>query len=180
MKIYHFMSRLRFTDRKYAFKLMLTAFIGTHIPLIGLIVYLLADTGDTMSRSTCLLLILGLTLAGTAVTLWVLYGLVRPLKMAQRSLSKFLQHNTMPHLPEGYQDEIGILMRHINFIAAHMHTPDFETQQKIRANTAQIELLVNVINQKNTSPELAVYINDLQVSVNNQLEFTNGPVVKNA
>jgi|GEM_PF-1751596 len=180
MNIYHFMSRLRFTDRKYAFKLMFTAFIGTHIPLIGLIIYLLTDTSDTMNRSTCLLLILGLTLAGTALTLWVLYGLVKPLKMAQGSLSRFLRDNTMPQLPEGYEDEIGILMRHINFIAAHMHTPDFETQQKTRANTAQLELLANVINQKNTSPELVVYINDLLVAVNKQLEFVNAPIIKNA
>lgn len=86
----------------------------------------------------------------------------------------------MPHLPEGYQDEIGILMRHINFIAAHMHMPDFETQQKMRANAVQLQLLTTAISQKNTSPELAVYINDLQDAVNKQMDLVAAPVVKNA
>lgn len=174
------MSRLRFTDRKYALKLMFTAFIGTHIPLIGLIIYLLIAPSDTLSRSTCLLLILGLTLAGTALTFRIIYALVKPVKLAQRSLSNFLRNKTLPNLPEGYDDEVGVLMRHINYVATHMQETNADTLLQLKAAAAQIQQSLNRIVDNSLSEETTTYTQNIQTALDKQLELINALTTKNS
>ncbi|MEL6177904.1 MAG: EAL domain-containing protein [Myxococcota bacterium] len=95
----------------YLGKIMLVAFVGTHIPLMTLFGYALLST-DMGGEATLHVMVVALlaTLAGTAVTLVVLRALMRPIELAGNGLRQYLEQGTLPELPVHYTDEAGMLM----------------------------------------------------------------------
>jgi hypothetical protein len=47
MKIYHQLSNIKFL-KKYSYKFLFVAFIGIHIPLIGMIVFVISSQGEKL------------------------------------------------------------------------------------------------------------------------------------
>ncbi|MFT3823801.1 MAG: HAMP domain-containing sensor histidine kinase [Chitinophagaceae bacterium] len=112
--IYDRLSRIGFLSRSYTFKFLFVAFLGIHIPLIGLIVFVLFHPG-VVSTGFVLFLTLLLTLSATAITLLVLNGLLSPLRQSRHTLQDYLDKGHLPELPTHYTDEAGQLMQHIQF-----------------------------------------------------------------
>jgi signal transduction histidine kinase len=98
----------------------LSAFPGIHIPLIGLIIFILLKTG-VISTGTILLITLLLTLGATTATLFVLNGLLADLRQSRQTLQDYLSAHELPHLPVHYNDEAGQLMQHIQLTLTELN-----------------------------------------------------------
>jgi EAL domain-containing protein (putative c-di-GMP-specific phosphodiesterase class I)/GGDEF domain-containing protein len=107
--VYDVLSRVRWLG--YRGKMMLVAFIGTHIPLLTLLVafVLWLELGAGVA-----LVVIGIalaaTLAGTGLTLFILDRLLRPILLTSRALRRFVLHRELPDLPTQYHDDAGTLM----------------------------------------------------------------------
>ncbi len=112
MKLYHNLSQISFLKKSYALKFLFVAFIGIHIPLIGILFFVLFFE-QTISPTSILIFSLIMTLLATVVTLLVLKQLIRPISIASRSLDDYRNKRRLSILPTEYTDEAGLLMCNI-------------------------------------------------------------------
>jgi len=112
MKLYHNLSQISFLKKSYAFKFLFVAFIGIHIPLIGILFFVLFFE-HTISPASILVFSLIMTLLATAVTLWVLNRLIKPIATASRALDSYRDSRQLSDLPTEYTDEAGLLLCNI-------------------------------------------------------------------
>lgn len=97
--------------KTYTSKILLVAFLGTHVPLITLLAYYVINTGyDARMIVQTLLIALIATLAGTGATLYALHKLLAPVTLTSLCLKKYLNEKILPNLPVDYTDEAGTLM----------------------------------------------------------------------
>ncbi|MCW4116357.1 EAL domain-containing protein [Aurantimonas sp. MSK8Z-1] len=112
----------RFDHLSYRTKIMLMAFLGTHVPLIALVFYTTISDSWTWQR---LMSILGVTLlatlVGTAVTLFVLHQLLKPVVLTSRALRAYRSSRALMPLPVHYTDEVGTLMADATATIRHLH-----------------------------------------------------------
>ncbi|MES2560932.1 MAG: HAMP domain-containing sensor histidine kinase [Bacteroidota bacterium] len=113
MKLYQFLSSIKFLRKSYAGKFLFVAFLGIHVPLIGLLIYIGLSYNGFIEPMDLILITLGLTLGATAITLFVLNKLLQPVSMAKSSLEDYIQHNRIPDLPLNHTDEVGLLLSSI-------------------------------------------------------------------
>jgi diguanylate cyclase (GGDEF)-like protein len=113
--IYAQLSKLGF-PKSYLGKIVFVIFLGTHVPLIALVVYLLLSSsfgsGPALGVVTLLLVA---TLAGTAAALYALKGLLAPVRLASSSLREYLDSHKVSDLPVGFTDEAGRLMADVQY-----------------------------------------------------------------
>lgn len=119
-QMYEKLSRIGFLSKSYTFKFLFIAFLGIHIPLIGLVVFVLFRP-NSVNAFTVLLLTLVLTLGATATTLLVMNGLLMPLRKSRQALDNYLQKRELPHLPVHFRDEAGILMQNIQLTVTELN-----------------------------------------------------------
>ncbi|QSB25960.1 sensor histidine kinase KdpD [Flavobacterium sp. CLA17] len=112
MKLYHNLSQIGFLKKSYAFKFLFVAFIGIHIPLIGILFFVLYFDTE-ISPASILIFSLIMTLLATLVTLLVLKQLIRPIAIASKSLDDYRNNRRLSVLPTEYPDEAGLLMCNI-------------------------------------------------------------------
>ncbi|MBF4491683.1 HAMP domain-containing histidine kinase [Flavobacterium sp. JLP] len=112
MKLYHNLSQISFLKKSYAFKFLFVAFIGIHIPLIGILFFVLYSS-HTISPTSILVFSLIMTLLATLVTLLVLNQLIKPIAVASKSLDDYRNNRKLSVLPTEYTDEAGLLMCNI-------------------------------------------------------------------
>jgi diguanylate cyclase (GGDEF)-like protein len=115
LKVYAALSRLPY-PLSYQGKILLAAFVGAHVSLVPLGVYLLfgAPIGLGVALRV-LVLALVATLTSTAATLYALRALLAPVVLASEALRRYLSHNQLPELPTGYGDQGGRLMADVQF-----------------------------------------------------------------
>lgn len=90
---------------------MLVAFLGTHVPLLTLLLSFVISNSYSLGMATQVMIIALLaTLAGTAVTLYALNHLLKPVIFTSATLQNYLNTKTLPQLPTEYADEAGTLM----------------------------------------------------------------------
>ncbi|AFZ31981.1 diguanylate cyclase/phosphodiesterase [Gloeocapsa sp. PCC 7428] len=110
LQLYSFLSRLPLL-KSYKGKIMVIAFIGTHIPLLSLLIYFVNSTSFGLQLKLRIIVIaLVATLIGTALTLYALHNLLAPISLTFLGLRKYLLHKELPNLPTEFTDEAGILM----------------------------------------------------------------------
>jgi signal transduction histidine kinase len=112
MKLYHNLSRISFLKKSYAFKFLFVAFIGIHIPLIGILFFVLYYNHN-ISPTSILVFSLIMTLLATLVTLLVLNQLIKPISKASKALDEYRNSRKLSVLPVEYKDEAGLLMGNI-------------------------------------------------------------------
>lgn len=110
--VYPALSRISLLSRSYALKFLFIAFIGIHIPLIGIILYLLFGPSH-LQPLPIFLIVLVLTLLATAATLYMLNGLLTPLMKSKKALENYLEKRMLPNLPQHHSDEAGVLMQKV-------------------------------------------------------------------
>ncbi|GBF37080.1 putative bifunctional diguanylate cyclase/phosphodiesterase [Leptospira johnsonii] len=111
LNFYSYLSRIRIL-KTYSGKIMLVAFIGTHVPLITLLLFFVLSTvQDGPTAFKILGIALVATLAGTAATLLALHKLLAPVFLTSKSLNRYLSERELPDLPTTFQDEAGSLMK---------------------------------------------------------------------
>ncbi|TGM10734.1 GGDEF domain-containing protein [Leptospira selangorensis] len=110
LNFYSYLSKIRIL-KTYSSKIMLVAFLGTHVPLITLLLFFVISTVQDIQTA---LKILGIaliaTLVGTAATLFALHKLLTPVVLTSKSLNRYLSEREIPNLPTVFQDEAGSLM----------------------------------------------------------------------
>jgi diguanylate cyclase (GGDEF)-like protein len=115
-KVYALLSRLPF-PRSYLGKIMLSAFLGTHLPLIALVLYVLVAAPIELRQSLSILaIVLVATLLGTFATLYTLYALLRPVSLASKALCDYLDRGLIPSLPTAFTDQAGRLMADVQYV----------------------------------------------------------------
>mgnify|MGYP000210948758 CR=1 FL=1 len=107
--VYQKLSSVPFLKNNYAYKFLFVAFLGIHVPLIGLLLYAIG-TPQELSMWQTVSIVLVFTLLGTGVTLWVLKKLLKPVDLAKESLLKYVATKELPVLPTHYTDEVGLLL----------------------------------------------------------------------
>lgn len=112
MKLYHTLSKIGFLKKSYALKFLFVAFIGIHIPLIGILFYVLFFQ-HSISPASILVFSLIMTLIATALTLLVLNRLIKPIATASKALNEYRSSRKLSILPTEYSDEAGLLLRNI-------------------------------------------------------------------
>lgn len=112
MRLYRLLSSISLL-RSYAAKFLFVAFVGTHIPLIGLAFYL-ALAGKFEDLLPVFLVVLAFTLITTGGTLLALHHLLAPVRLADQGIAQYFAEKVPPHLPEQYADEAGRLLRNLN------------------------------------------------------------------
>ncbi|AWA30495.1 sensor histidine kinase [Flavobacterium magnum] len=112
MKLYAALSNLGFLKDRYAGKFLFVAFVGIHIPLIGLL-FFIAFYESKISPTSVIVIALALTLFATAVTLVLLKKLIAPIDAASKALENYRSTRTVPNLPVEYTDAAGLLMANI-------------------------------------------------------------------
>ncbi len=110
MNFYFFLSRLRYL-KSYKSKLMVVAFVGTHIPLLTLLFYFISTTTIALAvKLQVISIALLATLIGTAATLFALHNLLAPVGATAQALKNYWNQKRLPDLPTQYTDDAGILM----------------------------------------------------------------------
>jgi predicted signal transduction protein with EAL and GGDEF domain len=124
LRLYRWLSRFKILN--YGAKILVMAFIGIHVPLMALAAwYALQASPNWDALVEALAVTLAATLVGTAVTLWVLHQLLRPVAMTSRSLRAFCSTRERIALPTGFADEVGTLMADADQTLDHLaHTLD--------------------------------------------------------
>lgn len=157
--IYDKLSKIGFLSRSYTFKFLFIAFLGIHVPLIGLLIFVLLATG-VISTGAILLITLLLTLAATGATLLILNGLLAPLRQSQRTLQEFLQDHELPQLPMHYDDEAGQLMQHIQLTLTELNNVLEEKKDltallshDLRTPLRNVQTYAGMIQQQVLTPE---------------------------
>ena len=112
MKLYERLSQINFLKKSYAFKFLFVAFIDIHIPLIGMLFFVLYGS-KTISAHTILLFALVMTLLATVATLYFLKQLIKPIETASKALDNYRNERKIPALPTSFSDEAGLLMSNI-------------------------------------------------------------------
>lgn len=113
MGLYEALSRL--FPRSFSAKLLAVAFVGIHVPLLVLLLWICWQAnlaGKLMWQVIGVVLVA--TLLGTGVTLVLLRRLLEPLRDAADALDQYYAEQRLPLLPEQGDDELGRLLRGIN------------------------------------------------------------------
>jgi diguanylate cyclase (GGDEF)-like protein len=120
LALYTLLSK-RTGPKSYIGNIMMIAFVGTHVPLLTLLVHFILTSSLSVSiASRALLIALAATLIGTGVTLWALHSLLVPIRMVCEALRQYLNAGHLPQLPMEHTDEAGILMADTQRTVEHL------------------------------------------------------------
>ncbi len=113
MRLYRGLARV--FPRSFSARLMTVVFVGVHVPLLVLLVWM-ALSGHYQQETlwTVVAVVLAATLIGTVMAMVALYRLMAPLRQAAEALEAYYAEQRLPHLPDLGHDEIGRLLRSIN------------------------------------------------------------------
>lgn len=100
--------------KSYSSKFLFTAFVGTHIPLIGLLLFVLLFPNHRLDTFMSIILVLIYTLLAAAATLYVLNKLLSPIRLATKTMQEYENSQTILDVPVEYTDEAGILLSQIH------------------------------------------------------------------
>ncbi len=179
MKLYRTLSNVNFLKKSYALKFLFVTFIGIHIPLIGILFFVLYGH-HSISSNTILIFALLMTLLATAITLFVLKKLILPIEMASKALDAYRNNRTVSNLPLGFTDEAGLLLSNIqesiheneNYIKdkedlVHLLSHD------LRSFAANPQGLAQLILEENPTETVKEYAELIYQSTVQQFDFIN-------
>lgn len=102
-------------NNRFAFKVLACAFVGIHVPLIGMLVYLYSVPGIP-STLRILFGILVLTLAAAGVTLLVLNRMMRPIQTGNKAIHAYITSWQLQPMPKHTNDELGVLFQQVEYL----------------------------------------------------------------
>ncbi|MCI4568185.1 GGDEF domain-containing protein [Lysobacter sp. CFH 32150] len=110
MQVYRALSKV--FPHSFRAKLMAVVLVCTMLPIAVFTVWLLANNGaDPRRLLTGTVVAVLITLLGTAVSLLLIFQLLAPLRLVADAIGMYFSERKLPVLPEGGEDEIGVLMR---------------------------------------------------------------------
>lgn len=100
-------------------KVFIIAFVGTHIPLIAIIGYILYSSKQLSALSVFALALIS-TLVGTLLVLWSLHHLLKPITLVNLALKNYLEKGEVTSIPEDLDGKMGSLLRNLNYALTHI------------------------------------------------------------
>lgn len=116
---YHWCSRLQW-PKSYVGKFLFIAFVGVHVPLITMTIYVVLSLENWTLALPVLVVGLLATLFGTGLTLLFQKQLLAPIVVTAEALDRYTRDQTMPSLPMTYNDEAGLLMQNTQRCIGHL------------------------------------------------------------
>lgn len=177
MQFYSQLSKISFLKKRYAFKFLFVAFVGIHLPLIGLVFFVLFGK-EHFTAESAIYFILVVTLLATSITLWALKLLIKPIELASKALQKYRKKRIIPQLPTNFQDEAGLLLANIQ--SAVIENERFIDDKQdlvyllshdLRAFAANAKTLATLIVDEKGSAEVTEFTHLIEVSMTHQLEM---------
>jgi diguanylate cyclase (GGDEF)-like protein len=148
--VYVLLSRIGF-PKSYRGKVFFVAFVGTHVPLIALVLYLLfVSRGALGEHFGVLVALLVATLAGTLATIYALRDLLAPIGLAASSLKSYLDDRKTPDLPIGFSDEAGTLMANVRYALE-----DLDATVRTLEGLSVTDPLTGLLNRREVEKRLA-------------------------
>ncbi|MBP6180417.1 HAMP domain-containing sensor histidine kinase [Flavobacterium sp.] len=177
MKLYRKLSKISFLKNSYVFKFLFVTFIGIHIPLIGLLFFILYGE-HSVSPHSIVVFTLAMTLIATVITLWVLNKLIKPILLTSKALDNYKNNRVVSKLPTEFKDEAGLLM-------ANIHESIMENEKYINDKQDLVYLLshdlrtfagnsrelARLILEENPSDSVTEYADLICQSTNQQFVF---------
>ncbi len=121
MGIYRLLSEVPQMRESYALKFAFAAFIGTIIPLIVFIVYLLVSRADWQAMFPVIAALFLACFAGFLGTLWLLRELLVPIDLTGDALRGYIDSRSTPDLPVTFPDRAGKLMEGTQYTLTQLH-----------------------------------------------------------
>ena len=110
LRLYSFMQNLSW-PKSYVGRIFLLCFVGTHIPLLGLIAFIpLQPEGSAGDLYWTVGVTLAGTLLATGFTFYAMACMLQPVLKVTQALDQYIGHGVKPDLPIAYADEAGQLM----------------------------------------------------------------------
>ena len=163
---------------------MLVAFIGTHIPLIVLIIdAAFSSTNSPRAILSTLLITLLATLVGTAATLYALNYLLAPIVLTSKVLRRYLKLKQLTPLPTNFQDEAGTLMADTNHTLQELskiieHLTDYDCLTGLpKRKLFETHIQQAISNIKNREFALIILDIDRLKDINNALGRATGDLL---
>lgn len=175
--LYQNLSRVPFLAKSYSRKFLFIAFLGIHIPLIGLIGFAVFRS-DIFTPAISVLIAFIFTLLGVLVTLFILHGLLSPLRQAEQALRHYTATRNLPNLPLHYQDEVGSLFNNLQHTLERLEMLLRQREDltallshDLRAPLAQTISVCQAIKQETAQSNILEYCDDLSAEMEKQLAF---------
>jgi diguanylate cyclase (GGDEF)-like protein len=150
LRLYRALSRAPF-PKSYLGKVFLTAFLGTHVPLLALLAYFVRFRRFGFGATLRILSItVPATLGGTAMTLWAMHALYTPVTLASKALRRYLDMGEIPELPTGYADRAGRLMADVQYAVERL-----DAAMSFLGELATTDHLTGVYNRRAAEGRLA-------------------------
>ena len=121
LSIYRMLSDIPQLRDSYAGKFAFAAFIGTIIPLIFFIIYLLVSRADLSTMFPVLAALLLACFAGFLGTLWLLRELLAPVDITAEAVRGYIDSRRVPDLPVSFPDRAGRLMEGAQYTLSQLH-----------------------------------------------------------
>lgn len=177
MKLYSKLSKIGFLKNSYAHKFLFVTFLGIHIPLIGLLFFVLFEKEHT-STNAIVVFILIMTLVATGITLLVLKRLINPIEFASKALNEYRINRTVPNLPTIFTDEAGMLLSNIQKSISENESYRTEKEDLVyllshdlRNFTSNSQSLAQFILDEKPSETIAEYANLICHTTQQQFAF---------
>jgi signal transduction histidine kinase len=177
MKLYRKLSKISFLKNSYVLKFLFVTFIGIHIPLIGLLFFILYGEHSVSPHST-VVFTLSMTLIATVITLWVLNKLIKPILLTSKALDNYKNNRVVSKLPTEFKDEAGLLMANIHesIIENEKYINDkqdlvYLLSHDLRTFAGNSRELARLILEENPSDSVTEYADLICQSTNQQFVF---------
>jgi len=121
LPLYNLISRLP-GPKNFAVRIFIFSFIGTQLPLFGLMLYILMNVELTTEVLTTFSIVLIAALLGAASTVVALVAYAEPVGAISKAMQNFSVDGEAPDLPDGYNDEIGELMANTQGALKKLHS----------------------------------------------------------
>lgn len=119
LTFYHWLSQISW-PKSYLGKMLLISFLGVHIPLLSIILYVSVSASSWSVALPVLVVGLVSTLIGSLVTMVIQRKMLAPMLHASAALHHYLEQGALPTLPIVYTDEAGALMANTQLCIKHL------------------------------------------------------------
>ncbi len=177
MFLYEKIDKIPFLRKSYTNKFLFVAFLGIHIPLIGVTLYVFANNA-IVSTSFFLIVTLALTLIATVITLLALKKLIEPIELASGAMLNYQNSKLVPELPMHFKDETGVLLATIQTSIDNNEKYLKDKQDLIyllshdlRGFTANVKGLAALIKEEDSTEMITEYSEMIELTTEQQLAF---------
>lgn len=177
MFLYEKIDKIPFLRKSYTNKFLFVAFLGIHIPLIGVTLYVFINNA-IVSTSFFLIVTLALTLIATLITLLVLKKLIEPIELASRAMLNYQNSKLVPELPMHFEDETGVLLATIqtSIYNNEKYLKDkqdliYLLSHDLRGFTANVKGLAALIKEEDSTEMITEYAEMIELTTEQQLAF---------